>query len=116
MPFIPDDDVIEAFAPNRSDDAFCISVLPGAARRNWSVTNAKGFKTSSEYVTELRVVVTDQEPGSRVPGAGFVDLLGQMLRSAPPKHGMFMTEPNDFCIQRSAGSKEVAEGEEDIGE
>lgn len=73
--FIPDNDVIEAFTPYRSDDAFCISVLPGAARRNGSVTNATSFNAPFEFVTEFCVVVTDQEPGCRVPGEGFVDLL-----------------------------------------
>lgn len=77
MGFIPDDNVIKAFAPNSSDDAFCISILPGASRRNGSVTNAICFKTAREHVAKLRVVVTDQETRRRVPGERFVDLLSQ---------------------------------------
>ena len=43
MGFIPVDAVIEAFTPDSSDDAYCISNLPWAARRNGSVTHATGF-------------------------------------------------------------------------
>ncbi len=75
--FIPDNDVVQAFAPYRSDDAFCISLLTGAARRNRSVTNATSFNAPFEYMAVFCVVATDQEPGCRVPREGFVDLLRQ---------------------------------------
>ena len=37
MGLIPDNDVVQAFASDGSNDAYCISVLPGTARRDWSV-------------------------------------------------------------------------------
>jgi hypothetical protein len=41
-----DYDMVQAFAPNRADEPFDVSVLPGRAGRNWSVPDAHGSKTS----------------------------------------------------------------------
>ena len=48
---IPDNDVVQAFASDGSNDAFCISVLPGAARRDWSVAYATAAQSSFEQMS-----------------------------------------------------------------
>ena len=60
---IPDNDVVQAFALDGSNDAFCISVLPRAAKRNWSVADATAAQTVFEQLSNIGVVVSDQIPG-----------------------------------------------------
>ena len=45
MPFAKDYDVIEAFPPDRADETFTVSILPGGARGCWSVPNAHRLST-----------------------------------------------------------------------
>jgi hypothetical protein len=45
MRFARDDDVVEAFSPDRADESFDVSVLPGRSRQCRSVPNSHGSKT-----------------------------------------------------------------------
>ena len=45
MRFGQDYDMVQAFSPDRADEPFNVSVLPGRARRSWSVPDAHGSKT-----------------------------------------------------------------------
>ena len=44
--FAQDHDLVQAFSPDRADEAFDVSVLPRRSRRRWSVPDAHGSKTS----------------------------------------------------------------------
>ena len=63
MELIPDNDVVQACASDGPNDAFCISVLPGTARRDWSVADTTAAQTVFEQLSKFGVVVSDQIPG-----------------------------------------------------
>src|SRR6516165_981148 len=48
MAFAEDQDVIQTVAPERSDQALSIGVLPGRPRRDRTIANPVGSKNSSE--------------------------------------------------------------------
>jgi len=48
MPFVDHDDVIEAFASNRSDDALGERILPGRSRRDEDLAHPEAFHPSYE--------------------------------------------------------------------
>jgi len=59
MGHIPYNDVVQAFSSDGSNDAFCISVLPGTARRDWSVSDATAAQPTFEQLSKLGVGVSD---------------------------------------------------------
>src|ERR1019366_3576439 len=67
--------MISALAPDRPDQAFSISVLPGRAERRPPVPNAHGSRAA-----KCSVIVTDEIFGRRVPRECFGDLVRQALR------------------------------------
>jgi hypothetical protein len=69
------DQMISALAPDRPDQAFSISVLPGRAERRPPVPNAHGSRAA-----KCSVIVTDEIFGRRVPRECFGDLVRQPLR------------------------------------
>jgi hypothetical protein len=58
MAFAYDDDVIDAFPADRTDQPFSISVLPWGARRRRPITNAHGSKSSDEDLTIGPIEIT----------------------------------------------------------
>ena len=46
MSFAQDDDMIDAFSADRTDQPFSISVLPRGARRSWLITKSLRMKIS----------------------------------------------------------------------
>ena len=74
---IEDDDVIETFAPDRTDDAFHISVLPWRSRRCDGFLDRHRPNTISEGLTARRIAVSQQKARRRIPGEGLGDLARQ---------------------------------------
>src|SRR5678815_390917 len=74
---IEDDDMIETFAADRSDDAFDISVLPWRTRRGDDLLDRHRLDTIAEGLTIRRVAVSQQKARRGVPGEGLGDLAGQ---------------------------------------
>ena len=74
------DQLIGALAPNRLDQAFSISVLPGRAERGGLVPDAHGSHRSLERAAKCSVIVTDEIFGRCVPKKCFGDLARQPLR------------------------------------
>ena len=80
MPFAKDYDVIEAFPPDRADETFAISILPGGPRGCWSVSNAHRPQSTFEDPAIGTVPVTDDVAWRTVPTYGLGELLGDPLR------------------------------------
>jgi hypothetical protein len=52
MGFAQDHDVIEAFSPDRADEPFDVSVLPGRAGRDWSIPNAHRPNSACHFTSK----------------------------------------------------------------
>jgi hypothetical protein len=74
--FAQDHDMVQAFSPDRADEPFNLSVLPGRARRSWSVPDAHGSKTPRYGMAIRGVSVADEVSGCLIPGEGLGDLAG----------------------------------------
>ena len=58
MRFVEDDDVIEALAANRSDNAFNIRILPGTRRRGDDFGDAHAGHSALERVSVDAIAVS----------------------------------------------------------
>jgi hypothetical protein len=76
MRLAQDHDMIQAFSPDRADEPFDVSVLPGRARRSWSVSDAHGSKTSRYHKAILSISVPNEVLGRLIPGESLGDLAG----------------------------------------
>ena len=76
MRLAQDHDMIQAFAPDRADEPFNVSVLPGRAGRSWSVPDAYGSKTSRYHIALRNIFVPNEVLGCMIPRAGLGDLAG----------------------------------------
>lgn len=72
--FIQCDNVIEALAPDRTDHALYIAVLPGRACCRRRICDGHGPDPIPEHFTVCRMPVMDQIPGRLVPWKGLGDL------------------------------------------
>ena len=72
--FIEDNDVIQAFAPNGTDQPLDIGVLPRAARRSKNFVNAHPFGTLRKLLPVYSIAVTEQIPWCAIPGESFEKL------------------------------------------
>ena len=86
MALAKDHDVIKAFASDRADQAFAVSILPRRARSRWLVANAHGAKTSFENVAIGTVPVANKIFRRLFPAAGFGELAGDPFRSGMRGH------------------------------
>jgi hypothetical protein len=80
------DQIIRALAPERSDQAFSMSVLPRRAVRGRLVPDPHGAHPSLEGTAKCSVVVAVEIFGRRVPGKCFGELAGQPLRRRVTGH------------------------------
>jgi hypothetical protein len=78
--------MIRALAPNRSDQAFSMSIPPRRAIRGRLVPDSHGTHSSLEGAAICSVVVADQIFGRRVPGKCLGDLARQPLRRRVLSH------------------------------
>ena len=74
MPFAEDQDMIQALAAKRPDQAFNVRVLPGRPRRDRAVANPHRSDAVREGLSVSTIVVTDQiaRRGVAVRGKTFV--------------------------------------------
>jgi hypothetical protein len=80
MRFAQDHDMVQALSPDRADESFDVSILPGRSRRSWSVPNAHGRKTSHYGMAIRGVSVSNEILGCLIPGEGFGYLAGDPIR------------------------------------
>ena len=67
MALVEDHHVIQAFTPNRLDDAFDIRILSRGTWCNENLLDSEGMNAAHEVLAVDTVAVTDQIPGDRVP-------------------------------------------------
>jgi hypothetical protein len=80
MRFAQDHDMVQALSPDRADESFDVSILPGRSRRSWSVPNAHGRKTSHYGMAIRGVSVPNEVLGCLIPREGFGYLAGDPIR------------------------------------
>ena len=68
--------MIGAFAPDRTDYPFYISVLPRRPRRSWVISNPKAVQPLFEYGAITGIAISDDMSWGLIPREGFCDLLG----------------------------------------
>src|SRR5437899_6672480 len=76
MPFVEDDDVIEAFPSNRSNHALGIGVLPGRAWGDEDLVDPHALHPPREHVAVDGVAITEQVLGRGLFREGLDKLLG----------------------------------------
>jgi hypothetical protein len=81
VPLAYRDDMVGAFATDRSDQPFGEPVLPRRARRNGLVTDAHGPQSSCNGSTVGLVSVADQIARSLIPRECFPNLACKPLRA-----------------------------------
>jgi hypothetical protein len=68
VPLTEDDDMVEAFPPERANHPFRMPVLPGRARRNEPVTTAHSSQPPGENFAINRVTIASRSTAiERVP-------------------------------------------------
>ena len=72
--FASDDDVVEAFSPDRTDHPFDIAVLPGRSSGDRPVSNAHGTQSISKGIAVDAVPIPDQIRRTLIPGECLRDL------------------------------------------
>ena len=75
MVLIKNNDVIETFAPDRTDQSFDIAVLPWRSKRRWAVADAHRFQLILEGGAIDRVIVSNERVWRLVPRKCFSKLL-----------------------------------------
>src|SRR5689334_7064197 len=67
-------DMVEAFASDRSDQPFSMTILPGRAWCNWSVANARGTQPACDRSTVGSITVSDEVAWRIIPRECIGDL------------------------------------------
>lgn len=80
MPFAEHDDVIEAFATNRTDQPLDVGILPRTMKRDPNVYEADSFNAVGELAAVDAIVVADEILRRGVKRKGFADLLSRPRR------------------------------------
>jgi hypothetical protein len=89
------DQMISTLAPDRPDQAFSISVLPGRAERGGPVPDAHRSHSSLERAAKCSVIVTDEIFGRRVPREASV-----IWRASHSAVGFWVTANHNSCRRR----------------
>src|SRR6516162_398070 len=76
MAFAKYHDVIHAFPADRTDQPFCISVLPRRARRRRTISNTDGPNSTYEYFAVCAIAVPDQVTRDLLPATSLSELVG----------------------------------------
>jgi hypothetical protein len=74
MGLAQDQDMVQAFSPDRADEAFYVSVLRRRAGRGWSVADAHRPDPLPDDDTAGAVSIADEVAGRLVPRKGLGDL------------------------------------------
>src|SRR3989442_279074 len=75
MPFIDDDNVVQALASNTADHAFHVTVLPRTPRRNSNLLHTHSFNSCRERMTVDSISIPNQISRCTVLRKSFNDLL-----------------------------------------
>ena len=75
MAFSQHDDVIQAFPPNRSDEAFCVRILPRRLASRLNLLNLERGTLPLKRLAIDRVPIANQVSGDLVRSAGLQKLL-----------------------------------------
>src|SRR3979490_2281046 len=75
-----DQDMVQAFSPDRADEPFDVSILPGRARRGWSVADTHRPDPLSDDDAVGAISIADQVAGRLVPREALGDLAGDPFR------------------------------------
>src|ERR1700726_3791468 len=67
MRLAEDNDVVQALAPDRSDQPFGKAILPGRGWCNWLISDAHGAKSACDNGAVDPIAVTDHGTRSTVP-------------------------------------------------
>src|SRR5437773_7325792 len=78
--FIQDDDVVQALAANRADQALDIGILPRRSRSREDFANAQPPGRFVEFLSVARVAIAKQIAGRTVPWESFQQLPGRPFR------------------------------------
>ena len=108
MPCAEDENVIQAVAPKRSDQAFSIWILPWRSRRYWSVTDTHRPNPAPEGLPVSSIIVAHQIGRSGVPRKCLHDLLRQPLGSRMPGHRKPQQLPPSLAYNKEC--KQALEG------
>ena len=76
---VDNDNVIQAFPPDRSDHPFGVGILPGRVRSAQHFVDAKPGGRLAKYFAVNAVAVAQQKTRSRIPGEGLQELPGGPL-------------------------------------
>jgi hypothetical protein len=79
---VPDQQVVERFAPQGSDDPFAVGVHPRSPRRRPHDPMPSAAKTASKGLDVLRVPVADQQAQRVDPDAQLGTTVGPLARTA----------------------------------
>ena len=97
MPLAEHNNMVKAFPPDRTDQPFSVSVLPGLARRRRAVSNTDGPNPTHEYFTVC-------EPGYGPKGCGN---LSRPVGNFLTEHGLALAPAGASKVCRSERSLRV---------
>jgi hypothetical protein len=81
-----DDDLIQAFAAERANQAFGMTILPWRVKRNWPVADAHRPDPGGEEAPVGPIIIADQVTQRRALRERFGNLLGQPLSRRAAGH------------------------------
>src|SRR5262249_26554982 len=74
MCFAPDDEMVDAFAPDRSDQPFSEAILPRRSRSNGLIPDAHGTQTACDDGAVDAIPIANNELRGLVPRESFAEL------------------------------------------
>ena len=98
MSLIENDEAIEAFAPDRSDDAFHVRVLPRRSWRGSQTADGQRAKSLLKLPPKATVTVVNKKSGCGVPRERFIQLLCGPLGCWVSRDGS-MDDPSPIVIE-----------------
>src|SRR6202048_5126915 len=106
MRLAKDNDVVQALAPDRSDQPLGKAILPGRGWCNWLISDAHGAKSAVDNGAVDPIAVPDHITRSPIPRKCLGDLAGNPLRSrlccdVDPDEISAMKPHNHEAIQQS---------------
>ena len=109
MPFVDHDDVIEAFASNRSDDALGEGILPGRPGGDEDLAHPQAFHAPDEDVAVDSIPITEQVRGRCL----FREALDQLVGGPGGGGVVGDVDMGEFStvVSKDQESEEQAEGE-----
>src|SRR6202166_5239534 len=80
MGLAEDNDVVQALAPDRSDQPLCKAILPGRGWCNWLISDAHGAKSASDNGAVDPIAIPNHIARSPIPRKSLGDLACDPLR------------------------------------